>query len=144
MDNASKPVFTYYDNGKMKSVIWFNKNDEIHREDGPAVINYFTNGKVHYQIYLVNNVRHRIDGPSYSRFDDVGFIKTQEYYKNNVRHRHNGPAILSKNSRRVHVNFFYNGVQYKSQVNKWIKDNNFNSWRGITEDDYNRMWFEIL
>ena len=36
---------------------------ELHREDGPAKICYYSNGNVENEEYYKDGVRHRVDGP---------------------------------------------------------------------------------
>jgi len=59
-------------------------NLTCHREDGPAYIRYYNNGKVAYEEYWYNNKKHRLDGPSDIEYDTYGNIKKVEYYINNI------------------------------------------------------------
>ena len=65
----------------------YYKDDMIHREDGPAIIN--SDGFVAYSI---NNMLHREDGPAVIYAD--GDI---EYWINGKRHRKDGPAVIYSN-----------------------------------------------
>jgi len=47
------------------TIRYYNENDELHREGGPAV-EYMSGTKVWY----VNGKRHRLDGPSFEYFDN--------------------------------------------------------------------------
>ena len=64
-------------------VTWF-LNGQIHREDGPAIIE--ADGS---ESWFLNNQRHREDGPAY-----IGADGTQVWYLNGKRHREDGPAII--------------------------------------------------
>lgn len=50
-----------------------------HREDGPAVIKYYRNGKISYHSYWVNDKCHREDGPARTWYDKDGY-KTREQF----------------------------------------------------------------
>lgn len=47
--------------------IFYIKDGDFHREDGPAVIG--KNGYHNYQAYYINGERHRIDGPAVTYHD---------------------------------------------------------------------------
>jgi len=62
---------------------YFNKRDELHNEDGPAIED--VNGdKLWYQ----NGLLHREDGPAVEDADG-----DKEWYQNGERHRLDGPAV---------------------------------------------------
>ncbi len=83
---------------KFGNIEYCNKKDQIHREDGPAVIRadgtqyWFKNGKCHRddgpaviypdgtQCWLKNDKYHREDGPAVIRADG-----SREWYKNGKR-----------------------------------------------------------
>ena len=76
------PVVEYADGTKK----WY-KNGELHREDGPAV--EYSNGD---KFWYKNNKLHREDGPA---IEDVKGNKA--WYKDNLLHRDDGPAIEHAN-----------------------------------------------
>jgi hypothetical protein len=47
--------------------VWFNKDNNLHREDGPAYIEYYVNGKIYIEAYYINGIFHNQNG--------TGFIK---------------------------------------------------------------------
>ena len=65
-------------------------NDELHREDGPAVI--YPNG---CQEWFFHNKLHRKDGPAV-----IWSNGYQEWYLNGRLHRKDGPAIISHNGEK--------------------------------------------
>jgi len=88
------------------------KNGQIHREDGPAIIDgdsqyWYKNGKVHRddgpaiihpsgeQSWYKNGERHRDDGPAI-----IGADGSQSWYKKGKVHREDGPAIIWANGTR--------------------------------------------
>jgi hypothetical protein len=68
-----------YDDGDK----WWYLNDELHREDGPAIDR--SNG---YKAWYLNGERHREDGPAIDRSNG-----DKEWYLNDELHREDGPAI---------------------------------------------------
>ena len=77
----------YYDNGNIKS-------RRQHREDGPAVEEWYEDGQKEEEKYFLNNKIHREDGPAYQKWDYYG-QKTEEWYCiNGEYHREDGPSII--------------------------------------------------
>ena len=68
-----------YDNGSK----WWFLNDELHREDGPAVER--ADGT---KWWYLNDDLHREDGPAIECASG-----TKEWYLNGERHREDGPAV---------------------------------------------------
>ena len=60
------------------------KDDELHKEDGPAVI--YANGIVEYRI---EGKRHREEGPAVVHLD-----AKEEYWIDGKKHRENAPAVI--------------------------------------------------
>lgn len=65
------------------SKYWYNEERQLHRLDGPAVIDHNGN-KRWYQ----NGILHRLDGPA---IENINGDKI--WYQNGKRHRLDGPAI---------------------------------------------------
>lgn len=82
MSKSIRKCGRYFD-GKLDWENYRNKNGNLHREDGPALIWYFVNGNIDIQEYWINGKLHKIDGPakiSYSYNNDR--IKDKEYWLN--------------------------------------------------------------
>ena len=107
---------------------WY-KNDQIHREDGPAI-----EGENGVKYWYIHGVRHRIDGPACEyadgskewwvngrlhREDGPAIERTdgsKRWRINGVRHREDGPAIERVDGR----NFWYvNDVEVTEQIVMW-------------------------
>ena len=84
----------FHENNNSKMYIL---NEQLHRENGPAVIYYFKNGKIQVEIYLKNDQLHRENGPAKIRYNIIGNIEEKHYYQNGKRHREDGPAIIHYN-----------------------------------------------
>lgn len=62
---------------------WYDENNLLHNEDGPAVLH--TDGS---QFWFIHGNRHRLDGPA------VQFSGGTEYwYIDDLLHREDGPAV---------------------------------------------------
>lgn len=50
-----------------------------HREDGPAYVNLYPDGKVKCEVYWFNNRVHREDGPARTEYYSSGKVKAVNY-----------------------------------------------------------------
>jgi len=82
----------FYKNGNLRKEIYC-KNGLLHREDGPAYINYFINEEVEKEYYK-NGRRHRENGPAIIKHYEDGKIYYESYYINGKLHREDGPARI--------------------------------------------------
>ena len=96
-----------------KDVTWKDEHGELHRDDGPAIIDadgsqfWYQHGKLHRddgpariswygtQEWCQHGRVHRDDGPAVIRADG-----TREWCQNGVTHREDGPAIIYANGTR--------------------------------------------
>jgi hypothetical protein len=79
LENGGKKII-----GKLREE-WFNKNNEYHREDGPAYIYYNNkNGNLKYENYYINGKKHRENGPAEIWYNKNGNIEIEEYFLNNI------------------------------------------------------------
>lgn len=112
-----KIIETFYEYGEgIVSIIYKNKNNQYHREDGPAVI-INNNGKIKLIEYYINNKLHRSYGPAQIFYNKNGTVKDEEW--------------------------FHNGYNYSYEVNNWMLDNNLN-YKTMNETQFNQMWLELL
>ena len=74
------PIIIYYDSGKVWIKEWY-LNDQLHRTDGPAVIEYFHSGEVWIKEWYLNGEQHRTDGPASISNYQTGEI-VYEWYLN--------------------------------------------------------------
>jgi hypothetical protein len=92
MTNYIKYEVRVYTDGRK---YWY-LNDELHREDGPAVEN--ADGD---KCWYLNNKLHREDGPAVEHSDGH-----KAWFLNGQRHREDGPAVERANG---HKSWFLNG-----------------------------------
>jgi len=93
----------------------------LHREDGPAKISYYNNGKVSLEEYWCNNKKHRLDGPAYINYDRNGIVRYVEYWLFNKKHRLGGPSDIIYNDNNIIIAEAYwinNICYYKDQYYK--------------------------
>jgi hypothetical protein len=88
LENGGKRIFS---NLREK---WLDKNNRLHRENGPANISYYENGNIEYKGYYCNGSIHRINGPAFIEYYENGNICNEEYFINGKRHREDGPANI--------------------------------------------------
>ena len=60
----------------------------LHREDGPAIINYNGDGSIAYEYWYINGVQHREDGPASIRYYEDGSIHYEAWRWCGMLHRH--------------------------------------------------------
>jgi antitoxin component YwqK of YwqJK toxin-antitoxin module len=94
----------YFKNGKIKSQHWL-VNRKCHNENGPAEIWYYENGKIRFQAFWINGKFHNENEPSSLGYYKNGNIKYQTWWINGKRHNENGPAII----------FYYENGQIDSE-----------------------------
>jgi hypothetical protein len=102
-------------NGKIISKegdqLWY-LNDNLHREDGPAVID--TQGT---QAWFLNGKKHRLIGPAI-----IYLNGSKEWFINDRRHNSRGPAFVSGNGKQ---DYYCDGVLVTKQ--EW--------WNSLHDDD---------
>ena len=84
---------------KFGETYYYNENDKLHREDGPA--KEYPNG---YKAWYKNGLCHREDGPAIEYSNGA-----KEWYKNGKLHREDGPAIEYTND---DMKYWYNDEYY--------------------------------
>jgi len=106
MPQSDQIIVIYHDGDVYEKVItvsknvFYYKNQEPHREDGPAI--EYNDGNKHWYI---NGIRHRTDGPAIEYYDG-----TKEYYVNGKLHREDGPAYINQEIE----SYWFNGKYIKA------------------------------
>lgn len=168
-----KPYLKYYKSGNLWIEQYMNNCDEFHKENSPAIIEYWPNGNIKNKKYHINGVKHRENGPAEISYFENAIVDSERYCINGKYNRENGPAIIQyyengniyletymidnkihrfygpssliyRKNGKVKETFYLNGKSYTKKVEKWIKENDFNSWQEMTVDDFDRMWLDIL
>ena len=96
-------------------------NDELHREDGPAV--EYSDGT---KRWFINGKQHRLDGPAVELCSG-----TKRWFINGKQHRLDGPAVIYCNSK---VGWWVNGKNITEHVTYWAKENDIDL-DNLSEDD---------
>lgn len=112
----------YYSNGIIKKEVWYN-NGKMHRIDGTALITRTEKNVITEYEYQVDGEIHRDDGPAWAIFNDDGSKRGERWYINNKPHRENGPAWINYD---IHGNiikedWYGNGKYFDSKIMEIIK-----------------------
>lgn len=104
-DKKKTKTLFYFKNTMSIESIWYEYDEILHREDGPARIVFDENsGDVSYEEYYKNGALFRKDGPAFIRYHSNGNIAHETYctmpvpedepWKIGIRHREGGPAEI--------------------------------------------------
>ena len=85
-----KKTIIYYDNSKVISSEYWCVGGRLHREDGPAKIWYYEDGRVAYKEWRLNGVLHREDGPVCIRYYEDRSDEQIKY----INHAHDFRSVL--------------------------------------------------
>lgn len=100
---------------------WFNDKRQLHRDNAPAWIIYYSNGNIHHE-YWYQYGQFAPDKPHHRSYDESGNL-IGEYWMNHMGlHRINGPARI----------VYYTNGKVKSE--EWLINNNWN--RNSLHADY--------
>lgn len=57
-----------------------------------------------------------------------------------------GPAVIEydKSGKIREERWWHNDSEYTKNVNEWIQNNKLKTWKDMKEEDFNRMWMEVL
>ena len=98
---------------------YYNDNNKLHREDGPAID--CSNG---YKVWYINGKLHREDGPALEGVDGY-----KEWRITGKRHREDGPAIVYANgTKEWHLDDIkyseqeFDKIILKYKWNKFVKE----------------------
>ena len=116
-----EPIREYYNNGKIRRERYYNTNNELHRENEPAWIDYFENGNIKSMDYYINGDTHREDGPAVIGYYENGNIRFKSYFVNDKIHREDGPAdtYYSEDGLASCKNYYINGVYLTNEYNQY-------------------------
>lgn len=128
-NNITKHIKYYEDLKGNKTDIpyeikYYNQQNLLHREDGPAHIRYWANGKKRWEAWMQNGERYRTDGPSYIQYFDDGQVDFVAYEKNGKYHRLDGPAWESyyPNGRVFEMRYYIHDKRYtKKEFDEYVK-----------------------
>lgn len=65
-----------------QSEIYLNQSNKVHREDGPATVEYYVDGSICTETYNQDDRLHRLDGPAWISYSETGKIYYKYYYFN--------------------------------------------------------------
>ena len=60
----------------------YYKNNKIHRDNGPSIIEYYDNGNKEREYYYKDGKQHNDKGPGFISYNEDGSIKNKTYWLN--------------------------------------------------------------
>ena len=113
-------ILTYYSNNKVKSIV-YKLNGQKHREDGPAIQEWYEDEQKFIEEYFIKNEYHREDGPAIQEWHENGKVFRQLYYLHDKMHREDGPAAIyyKKNGKIGNTIYCLNDIRYNRE--EWIE-----------------------
>lgn len=84
---------------------------------------YDENSNICYEYYLdEEGLLHREDGPAWIEYDPAGDLYLEMYLINGDCHREDGPAVIYYYEEGNNYNYFLNGIKYEEpwQTENWI------------------------
>ena len=110
--NPPSKIFNY---GQSIELTWKNQNNNLHNDNGPAIISYYPNGNISYKLWCANGKCHNENGPAYIRHDEDGNVAYKECYINDKLHNENGPAIIGydEDGNIIRQEYWENGIRIK-------------------------------
>lgn len=100
-------IIEYYENGKLALEEWYHEG-YLHRDDGPASVFYRDDG-VASESWYTNGIKQRIGGPAQIEYSN-GLIESEEWFYEGKLHRDDGPAKTS---------YHKNGNKKQEQWSQW-------------------------
>ena len=112
--NKYIPPSEIYNNGYSIELRWKNKNNELHNENGPAIVKYYQNGNLLNKQWLINDKFHNENGPAVIGYHENGNVKYKSWYVNDKLHN-DSPAIVwyNENGNVSYQEYWKNGKQIK-------------------------------
>lgn len=116
--------------GNKFAEFWKNDKGELHREDGPAITNFYENEVKRNEHWYLNDMLHRENGPAYVNFYyNDGSIEEEGWYRYGELHREDGPAIITCDIyKKTNEYWLIKGQNITDEVNEWIERNNIRYW----------------
>lgn len=78
----NNPRRSYRDSGTVEEEQWFDNQQRLHRDGGPALIRYSEAGVVEVEEWFESGVRHRSDGPAVIEYDPAGGVRKEVWFLN--------------------------------------------------------------
>ena len=86
--------------GKVIRQQWYNKDGDLDRAHGPAMVDYdAVTGTATYELWWKGGKHDRADGPAVILRDDAtGTVTAEAWYKDGKRDRADGPAVIYRDA----------------------------------------------
>jgi antitoxin component YwqK of YwqJK toxin-antitoxin module len=109
-------VLNWYENGNVMREHYCIEG-KLHREDGPAQRYYYEDGSIKWEAWCVNGQIHRLDGPAFILYREDRSVEKEEYFVNDKFHRIDGPARI-----------WYKEDESIMKVEFWLEDEECGIW----------------
>ena len=111
--NDGPAKIEYNNDGNIsKEEYWIN--NEIYRENGPSVIYYFKDGSIFNEIYFKNNEIHRENKPARIFYYENGLVFLEENLYNGLFHKIDGPAVIWYYHDNNNLKqYYFNGIEFE-------------------------------
>jgi len=86
----------YYDDDEevVSCIEYYDDKNQLHREDGPARIEYYEDGGIQKEEYYIRSKLHREGKPAVVHYGYKESVDREEFYLHNKLHRNDGPAVV--------------------------------------------------
>jgi hypothetical protein len=101
-------ILYWPDTAQIKTKTWYNENNQIHKIDGPAYIEYNKNNTIKIMGWFQNGKKHNINGPAFIYFNN-NIQYCTEWYQFGIRHRIDGPAYIRQTPNTKYESWFIHG-----------------------------------
>lgn len=127
LDLGKKPITIYYpETNFVKTKLYYNLNYELHREDGPALLEFKeSDGTLMKEYWYINGKLHNETGPAYGEYYKDQTI--EKWYLNNINYRVNGPStVITKPNNELIMELYSdeNGKRHREDGPAKISYNN--------------------
>jgi antitoxin component YwqK of YwqJK toxin-antitoxin module len=155
----------YYPDGTLQMRTYYDDNNQPHREDGPAIEEFYKNGAIKHRTWYIRGKQHRDDGPAHEWFRKNGTLSHHTWYNHGKTERIDGPieerfykdgnllsrvwsqnSITTKTTGLLTAAYYPNGVIARS-YRVVLNAAEFNATRQVYEEFYetgapkSREWF---
>lgn len=109
-------LMTFDNSNQLRISEWYSNGKLNSQRDQPSRTRYFEHGGIHTQEWHLNNDPHRRNGPAYLEYDLGGELTGVRYATFSDLHNEDGPALLCKNADgTTTAAWFKNGVLHNER-----------------------------
>jgi hypothetical protein len=125
--------------GRVLREAWYDANDELHRENGPALVEYDHRGRLSSQHWYYAGMMHREGGPAETYYSQLtGRLDAKVWFSGGMLHRSRGPAhiLFNQFTGAVNIEMWYQeGVLHRASGPAYI-DHTSRAEDGVYQEWY--------